>query len=384
MPQRNQPQAQSRAIVTQPPRPDGAGAALAAVSREIDGRLGIIEASAAAGIRPERLKLVALTAFTRNPDLLKCSPVSLARAIVEAGQLGLEPTGLLGGAYLVPRGGEATLLIGYSGLVRLMRRSGEVGSVEARVVRERDQFAYSYGLDPVLRHVPAQDGGDPGPLTYAYAIIRYRNGERQFDVMSRAEIEAVRKRSSSPERGPWVTDYFEMAKKTPLRRLSKLAPLEPDIAAKLDELDPEVAEGGLASADGAQPRRPDATAALRRRLQGELEREFGPDEVEGTARDLGNVNAAPPADAKASVAAGAAARGEEAGAATGAASGPANTAPCGIVSEPLGVGPCVLPAGHVEGPWRHPLDPTVEHGPQREHEDASGVHWTMPAPPAQR
>src|SRR3972149_1322361 len=81
---------------------DGPQRALVAVTREIDNRLAIVGASAAAGTKPDRLKLAPLAAFARPPSLWACAPVSVARRIVEAGQLGLEPTGLLGGAYLVP------------------------------------------------------------------------------------------------------------------------------------------------------------------------------------------------------------------------------------------------------------------------------------------
>lgn len=263
------PQQQARASVARTSEPDRIppSQALTRVTQEIDSRLALVRASAAAGISPDRLKLVALTAFTRNPSLLQCDPVSVARAIVEAGQLGLEPTGLLGGAYLVPRGNQATLLVGYKGLVILAMRSGLVQRVEARVVRQRDVFDYEYGLQPRLVHKPSTEV-NPGDYTAAYAVIFYRDGSTQFDVMSIAEVEAIRKRSSSPERGPWVTDYAEMVKKTPLRRLMKLAPLSVEVAAALDDLDPEEGPGAITVSD---PR----DLELRGQLQAQLEREYG-------------------------------------------------------------------------------------------------------------
>ena len=48
---------------------------------------------------------------------------------------------------------------------------------------------------------------------------------RKFDVRGRKEIDTVRSRSRASHEGPWVTDYPEMAKKTVLRRLAKLAPM---------------------------------------------------------------------------------------------------------------------------------------------------------------
>lgn len=387
---------------------DGPQRALVAVTREIDNRLAIVQASATAGITADRLKLVALTVFTKTPSLLACEPVSIARAIVEAGQLGLEPTGLLGGAYLVPRGRQATLMIGYRGLVILAKRSGEVQRVEARVVRAKDVFEYGYGLEPYLRHQPSREA-DPGDLTYAYAVIVYRDGERQFDVMSRAEIEAIRGRSSAGQAGPWITDYFEMAKKTVLRRLLKLAPLTVNVASKLDELDPEVEESATHVAPSRQ-------AELRQQLQQALDREYGPgsaagpNEVEGEARALpttqgsgGSVPAAaeaPKAEgAKAPRADGAANRQEEAAADSAPAAAPPAERPkseptsvaavlgnppgeCGARDDQLDAGPCVLPKGHDQGPWHDPAG--NEYPPQREHQEAGGTRFTVRQPGGNR
>jgi recombination protein RecT len=177
------------------------------------------------GISAERFKSVALAQFSRKPDLWACEPLSVYRALKEAADYGLEPTGSIGGAHLVPYGNQATLLIDYRGLVRMVRRSGEIARVEARVVRRDDAFEFHYGLDPDLRHVPALVP-DPGPLAYVYAVAIFRDGDRQFDVMSAAEVEAIRQRSRAKNAGPWVTDHFEMAKKTVLRRLCKLLPLD--------------------------------------------------------------------------------------------------------------------------------------------------------------
>lgn len=368
-----QRQSSNRAVVPAN-APTQASQALVAVTREIDNRLAIIEASSAAGIDAQRLKLVALTAFTRVPELMACEPVSVARAIVEAGQLGLEPTGLLGGAYLVPRGGKAVLMVGYRGLVMLAMRSGEVQRVEARVVREKDAFDYGYGLEPYLRHVPSREA-DPGSYVAAYSVIVYRTGERSFDVMSHAEIEAVRKRSSAGSSGPWVTDWPEMAKKTVLRRHLKLAPLTVNVAAKLDEIDPEVDEH-------APQRRPDTRQAeLRASLQEALQREYGTAPTEGVYREV------PTTDGGQAAAQGQA-EPEDATAAPGGQAEPATVpepaavpaaapAPttCGASSEKLGAGPCVLPAGHERQQY---VVGSTTYPPQREHEEAGGTRWTQP------
>lgn len=222
-------------------------AALSALSVELDRRQAIIEQSAASLVDPVKLKGIVLSTFTRTPSLWECDPVSIARAVVEAAQAGLEPTGSLGGAFLVPffnsKTGrkEAQLIIGYTGLVKLARRSGEIVKVEARVVRQADEFDYGYGLDPYLHHRPALGVAEDAanPMTHAYAVVHFRSGDKQFDVMSAAEILAIKARSKSKDRngnltGPWVTDEAEMWKKTVLRRASKLMPLTIEAQRVLD------------------------------------------------------------------------------------------------------------------------------------------------------
>jgi recombination protein RecT len=193
----------------------------------------------------DRFMRVCLGAMSRQPKLFDCTTESLVKAMLDAAELGLEPSGLMGQAYLVPhrntRAGtnEATLIIGYRGLAELARRSGQVYSVEARVVRQRDVFAVEYGTASSIHHVPYLPGlmgapapgapdapaDGPGPFMAAYAVLTLHDGSRVVDVMTTAEVDAIRRRSRSGDQGPWVTDYLEMARKTVLRRALKYAPV---------------------------------------------------------------------------------------------------------------------------------------------------------------
>lgn len=185
----------------------------------------------------DRLLRVALTAVQRTPDLLNCDRLSLLGAIMQAAQLGLEPDGVLGHAYLVPFGSQVQLIPGYKGLIALARRSGEISSIAAHVVYERDQFIYAYGLDEKLIHVPAATD-ERGKAVYAYAVARFKDGGHAFEVMSFQQIEAIRKLSRAATRGPWVTHWDEMARKTVIRRLAKYLPLSVEFqrAAALGDL----------------------------------------------------------------------------------------------------------------------------------------------------
>lgn len=184
----------------------------------------------------ERLINVTMAAIGRNEGLQRCTPVSVVRSVMVAAQLSLDPSGVLGSAYLVPywndkiKGYEAQLIIGYRGMLDLARRTGEVVHVEARTVYEKDRFEYRLGTAPNLRHVPTLDG-DPGQAIAAYAVISLRNSDKpMIEIMSRFEIERIRQRSKAKEFGPWVTDWDMMARKTVLRRLIRYAPMSPEAA----------------------------------------------------------------------------------------------------------------------------------------------------------
>lgn len=188
-------------------------------------------------ITPERLARIALTQFRRIPKLLDCSRDSFLGALMECAQLGLEP-GVLGQAWILPYKGSAQLIVGYRGMVALAWRSSQVSSIQAHEVYEGDKFIWSFGLNPTLVHEPDAEGEqDPEAITHVYAVVQTINHGTLFDVMTRKQVDAVRKRSQSPNNGPWATDFAEMAKKTVLKRLLKLAPLSAEMqrAMQLDE-----------------------------------------------------------------------------------------------------------------------------------------------------
>lgn len=183
-----------------------------------------------------RLINVTMASIGRNDGIQRCTPVSVVRSVMVAAQVGLDPSGVLGSAYLVPywndriKAFEAQLIIGYRGMLDLARRAGEVVHAEARTVYQNDRFEYMLGTSPNLVHVPSLDT-DPGPPIAAYAVITLRNSDKPLiEIMSRTEIERIRARSKAKESGPWVTDWDMMARKTALRRVIRYAPMSPEAA----------------------------------------------------------------------------------------------------------------------------------------------------------
>ena len=180
-------------------------------------------------ITPERFTRMVLTALSTTPKLQTCTPQSFLGAMMQAAQLGVEPNTPLGQAYLIPYGNVCQFQLGYKGLIDLAYRSGEVSSIQAHEVHENDTFEYEYGLEPKLKHVPAQK--DRGNVIMYYAVLKLKNGGIGFEVMSREDVEKfAMKKSKAYRSGPWQTDFDEMAKKTVLKKVLKYAPLKTEFA----------------------------------------------------------------------------------------------------------------------------------------------------------
>ena len=184
----------------------------------------------------DRLARIALTEIRKTPALERCDQTSFLGAIMQCAQLGLEPGGAPGHAYLLPfenrKKGitEVQFIVGYRGMLDLARRSGQIISIEARAVYAADRFHVALGLNPDLTHEPDWEAADRGPLRFVYAVAKLKDGGTQFEVMSRAEIERVRSQSKAGQNGPWVTHFDEMAKKTVIRRLFKYLPVSIELA----------------------------------------------------------------------------------------------------------------------------------------------------------
>lgn len=175
-------------------------------------------------LNADRMARIAATEVRKNKALLSTEPTSFLGSVMQAAQLGLEPGSALGQAYLVPYGNQCQLIIGYKGMIDLARRSGQVLSLNAYAVREGDDFSFQLGLKPDIHHVPSLEADRmKKPITYVYAVATLKGGGYQFEVMSRAEVEAVRAKAKS--KNIWNTYFEEMAKKTVIRRLFKYLPV---------------------------------------------------------------------------------------------------------------------------------------------------------------
>ena len=167
---------------------------------------------------------------------------------------GYEP-GPLDQVHLIPRRNtrrgtiECTFQIGYRGLMVLVRRSGQILTVDPVIVYARDRYEVRQGTTPGIRHEPYRPTDDPedsaGPSVAFYAVATIRGGGTQFRHMWRSDVERHRDRFAAA-RGtgtPWDDHFDAMGLKTVLKALCKYLPVsvETTIAIALDD----AAEMGL-------------------------------------------------------------------------------------------------------------------------------------------
>jgi phage RecT family recombinase len=230
-------------------------------------------------IRPELFERNFANAIMANPDLLKCDPREVYKVVAEIAALGLMLDPQLGEAWIIvgwnSKAGRHSpqRRVGYRGLIKLARNTGEVGTIYAREVCEADHFDADLYTNRITHK--ADLFGERGPIIGFYAVVRYKDGSEDFEPMSIQEVERIRDRTSDSwkawksgkiKREPiWDTDLGEMGKKTVLRRLMKRVPQSPEIADELrDELPAPEQPVELSPPRG----RPRLAAALQEAAQG--------------------------------------------------------------------------------------------------------------------
>lgn len=265
-------------------------------------------------LSPDRLLRITMTAVQNTPKLLDCDRTSLYSAVMACAQLGLEPDGILGQAYLVPFKGKVQFIPGYRGYIRLAFNSGEVQGMNAQAVHEGDDFSFAYGLDEHLHHVPGDDNED-APITYFYAYAKFKDGGHVFVVLPRSKVDRIRDKSEAYrafkagqiKSTPWDDHYEPMGCKTAIRQLAKFLPLSVQRAAemedayergqytKTDEYGDLVIEGESENWEGEEDKKENHAQSKMDSLAGNGETAEEEPEVSGKTE---NVNVPPPKSPK--------------------------------------------------------------------------------------
>lgn len=192
-----------------------------------------IERALPRGLDADRVARLALTVVRQTPRLAASTPQSFAGALLTAAALGLEP-GVNGEAYLVPyrdnKSGtvECQLIVGYQGMAKLFFQHPLARALDAQVVYENDEFDYTYGTAPFLRHRPATKYR--GEIIAYYAVATLTTGATAFEVLTPEQVKTLR-RGKVGSSGDIPDPQRWMERKTVLRQLVKLLPKSATLAA---------------------------------------------------------------------------------------------------------------------------------------------------------
>jgi recombination protein RecT len=205
----------------------------------------------------------------QNPKMMQYPAPYVFREVSKAAALGLLLDPHLGEAYIVPVWNGATkreepqLRVGYRGIMKLGRQSGEIANLYPGEVCEFDFFDADEGTDKRLVHKPDYTKGRGNPVCY-YAVVVYKDGTKDFDVMDIPQIHKIRDKSEGwkafqagrIKSTPWSSDEGEMCKKTVLKRLCKRVPQSPDLADAIaaDDIEEEAYHNTIELQAQPQPR----------------------------------------------------------------------------------------------------------------------------------
>lgn len=185
----------------------------------------------------QREAMYALQIVGAKDVLQRCSADSIRNAVINVASVGLTLSPAHKLAYLVPRNGEACLDISYIGLVKIATDSGAVAAVHATVVRANDEFEY-FDAFAAPRHKfdPFATAESRGDIRGVYAVAKLANGITQVETLSMEEIVKIRSVSKAKD-GPWKEWFEEMAKKSVIKRASKLWPRTDRLSTAVQILD---------------------------------------------------------------------------------------------------------------------------------------------------
>jgi len=170
----------------------------------------------------------AITVLQDTKNIEKMNSKSVARTLLKGAFLGLDFFNKE--CYAIPYGNGLQFQTDYKGEIKLAKKYSirPIADIYAKLVRVGDKF------QEVIYHGKPSINFEPLPFNNnevigAFAVCIYKDGNMIYETMSKDEIEQVRiTYSKQPDGKAWKHSWGEMAKKTVIRRLTKLIELDFD------------------------------------------------------------------------------------------------------------------------------------------------------------
>lgn len=161
-----------------------------------------------------------ISVIRANPTLMSYNSNELLTCCLKSAYLGLDFMNQE--AWIVPYSGHPQWQMGYKGACKFVKKYSirPLADIYAKAVRKGDELEYGVRDNkPFIEWKPVPFNNSE--VVGVFAVASFKDGEILYEVMSKEDVDKIRKRSRASSSGPWVTDYEEMAKKTVLKRLAK-------------------------------------------------------------------------------------------------------------------------------------------------------------------
>lgn len=205
-------------------------------------------------MHPAHFKQIVLTEIKRNPQMMEAfrlNPQSLFAAIIHCAELGLSPSQQLGEFFFAPFKGHIRPILGYKGLVTLLLRNNGLKTIWCESVHEGDSLLYELGLEPILKHTPKDEIRTSFTLTHVYCVVKTRDDEKVFKVLSKSELEKIvanMQNTNDLYFNDSKDSQFWMLKKIVLKQIAKLLPKD-NLGIRALAIDDQMESGSIISLD---------------------------------------------------------------------------------------------------------------------------------------
>ena len=153
----------------------------------------------------------------------KVTPTSVVKTLMKGAFLGLDF--FMKECYAIPYKDILQFQTDYKGDIKLCRQYSvkPIKDIYAKVVREGDFLEHGIvNGEARINFKPAFMFNDNN-IIGAFAVVVYTDGAMAYETMSKKEIDATRNKfSKCPASPAWINAWGEMAKKTVLRRVTKM------------------------------------------------------------------------------------------------------------------------------------------------------------------
>lgn len=156
--------------------------------------------------------------------LQKCSPASVANALLKMVLQGLNPNKHQ--CAFIAYGNKLTMQREYAGSIAIAKRNG-MKSVTAQVVYEGDEFEFlvdtETALKKVTKHVQTLVSMSSGKIMGAYAMVELNDGRKSVEVMTMGQIQSAWNMGATKGQSPAHKNFpDQMCMKTVINRAVKL------------------------------------------------------------------------------------------------------------------------------------------------------------------